>query len=191
MNNKKTKVIFGTVTPLEIAKGVAREYKLRTKNKEKNGRYEDEISPIKMQKTLYFLYAFWIKRVATFQSEENHIEMADITTVDDLGNSILFKTKFWAWEYGPIIKEVYESKSEYLSYGDEDNIFNLIEMDSFTRAYIDLTLDLIFNTRDFALVDLSHKDRCWIDARNKGTDVEIDLETLKEEYIEKGKYTKK
>lgn len=60
-----------------------------------------EISNIKLQFCLYFLYAMWGGKVLAVKDDENYEPYSTF-------NLYLFDAKFEAWKFGPIDKTVWE-----------------------------------------------------------------------------------
>ena len=125
--------------------------------------YKKEISPIKLQKSLYFLFAMWGGKIADAKREGNE-DTEDDETYSKY-DKYLFDASFEAWRYGPVDREIYDKfKSGDLKCSNTyDSMFNSPDLE-FVKAYIDDILTKIFNTNDFSLVDLTHEDRCWKDA---------------------------
>src|SRR5574344_79777 len=115
-------------------------------------KYEKEISPIKLQKSLYFLFAIWGGYV--YKSIVNEAE----EKIDY--SYILFSNKIEAWVYGPVVPAVYcMSKSEYNQY-ENPNLFDGKEE---VKDVVDTLLNQIFVIGDFKLVSISHEDKSWLD----------------------------
>ena len=126
-----------------------------------------EISPIKLQKSLYFLFAMWGGKVSSAQND-GHIETEDATIYARF-HRYLFDAKFEAWKFGPVDKEVWKKYrdnvydscfndcNELSLHFNTDNKFE----ENTASEYIDGLLQRIFITSDFGLVDLSHEDECW------------------------------
>ncbi|MDO4377970.1 MAG: DUF4065 domain-containing protein [Erysipelotrichia bacterium] len=140
-----------------------------------------EISPIKLQKSLYFLFAMWGGKVLGVKNDE-----------EDYGfysefNPYLFNANFQAWKFGPVDRSVWEKYRD----GEYDlNDCNTPTLDFHTKnqfekttasEYIDGLLQRIFNTSDFGLVDLSHEDNCWKRAYNSVNKI-INSKDIIEEY---------
>lgn len=112
------------------------------------------ISRIKLQKALYFLYAFYAGKTA----------LLNLDTSDSAikFNEDLFKANFEAWVYGPVDSKVYQDfkndKIDISSFNLDDFLGKL---DDFTKGYLEDMSERIFNTSDFGLVDLSHEDISW------------------------------
>ena len=146
----------------EVAKYLIYQY-----HKAFNGRL---ITPIKLQKGLYFLFAMWGGKILSGQNENvNDIEFSVANF-----HPYLFNAEFSAWRYGPVDVHIYHwfkdrFTHEPLNYTEE---FHLKANPGITDEeyqiatdYIDNLSRRIFNTGDFALVDLSHQDDCWKEAR--------------------------
>lgn len=107
------------------------------------------ISPIKLQKSLYFCYAYWGGYVK--KSHENGSEIPAINK-----SMYLFKNKIEAWVYGPVIPDVYKEQN-LEEYNDKDIFKNNEDVEE----YIKSVLDEILPVSDFKLVEVSHEDNCW------------------------------
>lgn len=121
-----------------------------------------EISPIKLQKSLYFLFAMWGGKVLAAKREIKDDFYSNF-------NEYLFDADFEAWKFGPVDKEVWRKyrDNEYDSCFNDCSTLSLTfnTKDSFEETtaleYVDGLLQRIFITSDFGLVDLSHEDNCW------------------------------
>lgn len=113
-----------------------------------------EISPIKLQKSLYFLFAYWGKFIRNNKNNSDSVEV-DYSSY----NEYLFDDKIEAWTYGPVIPSVFlAEKCEYLR---NVNIDKYLENDHVKKEFVDDLLNQLFEISDFSLVDLSHQDECW------------------------------
>lgn len=124
-----------------------------------NGR---DISRIKLQKSLYFLYAYWIKFYHEISHEGN--ELYDL--LDPNHTDKLFDSTFAAWSYGPVDTGVYANhkygKLEPFTDTEISNYLTSLRSDyPLIEQYLVPMTKRIFNTSDFSLVDLSHKDKAW------------------------------
>lgn len=133
----------------DIARYIAHSFYFNYSNQKK------EISPIKLQKSLYFCFAYWgafVRKSLNNEYVEENINLSEY----------LFPEKFQAWIYGPVIPEIfrlYNAKNlEYMNL-NPDTIFN--EEQSIVKETIDSLLDELFVTSDFKLVSVSHEDNCW------------------------------
>lgn len=142
-----------------------------------NGRLE--ISGIKLQKSLYFLYAYWGGFVRKSKNNKESIEQ-DLSSY----NELLFDDEFQAWTYGPVVPTVYhgiESYKRTIS-ADYDRIVEKIseQGDGFVKQFIDDLLNDIFKLSDFKLVDISHEDRSWINHYDYNDDYHNEVITPEE-----------
>lgn len=132
-----------------------------------------EISPIKLQKSLYFLFAYWGGTVRKSKKYPDAVE-------EHYNNfsEYLFDDDIEAWVYGPVVPVVYHAEN-LEQYYDE----NLFEGKEKLKEFIDDLLKELFETGDFTLVDVSHNDTAWIN--NFSYDDEFHNKVInKEEIIE-------
>lgn len=108
-----------------------------------------EISPIKLQKSLYFCFAYWGGFVRS--SELGNSEL------NKKYNELLFDNRIEAWVYGPVVPDVYHEGNLESYRSCKKNIFN----DDFVKSYIDGVLEDVLAANDFKLVEVSHEDKCW------------------------------
>jgi len=116
------------------------------------------ISPIKLQKSLYFLFAYWGQYIKQNKENKDSVEV-DYSEY----NEHLFEEPIEAWTYGPVVPTVFSLEKQ--GYLDLENTQELIEGyledDIIKKEFIDNLLDQIFEIDDFGLVNLSHQDKCW------------------------------
>lgn len=115
-----------------------------------------EISELKLQKSLYLLYAYWAKNIRPVNEMITNNEPIEYSEKFD---EDLFLPKFIKGTYGPIDKEAYK-------YHKNNNIF--IDVDPFKDvsknqkdtviSFINSILKQIFEINDFSLVDLMSKE---------------------------------
>lgn len=147
------------------------------KYKEENN---TEISPIKLQKALYFLFAFWGGIIRKSKENPKYVE-------EDLSsqNEILFDNAIEAWVYGPVVPDVYKEKDIEKYYSAGEDIFN---NNTFLHETIDSILSDAFSIADFKLVSISHEDECWkknFDPTEDFHNNEIDKEDIITEYAKR------
>lgn len=135
----------------ELSNYIASVYKERT---------DLEVSPIKLQKALYFLFAYfggW----ASFSNQNQEFNELDNESID----THLFNATFMAWDYGPVDTEVYNSykneRANFYRIDAEAAKSVLMDNDSAVFTMIDHLYDQIIDLNDFTLVDVSHKDNAW------------------------------
>ena len=147
-----------------------------------NADYSYDVTPIKLQKGLYFLFAFWGGMIRKAKNNKINAEL-DVSKYDEF----LIEPNFEAWTYGPVDVDIYkEFKYENEKFSNKDELVNKLDCDRFTADYIDNLLDRIFVTNDFGLVDLSHEDNSWRDAYNEDSlHIKMNPESIIEEYAER------
>lgn len=114
--------------------------------------YNTEISPIKLQKALYFLFAFWGGMI---RKSKNNPEFVENNLSSQ--NEILFDNDIEAWVYGPVVPDVYKEK-KLEKFCSKESIF---KDNTFLQETIDSILNDLFEVADFKLVSISHEDKCW------------------------------
>lgn len=120
------------------------------------------ITNLKLQKLLYYVQGF---HLAGF-------------------NSPLFNEKIYAWQYGPVVKEVYFKYKENGSLGIEPpkEDIKIIELFDAEDAY-ELFMDVLNVYGQFSaigLMNLTHQEPPW---RNTKIDEEISHNKLKEYFL--------
>lgn len=115
------------------------------------------ISPIKLQKSLYFLFAYWGQYIRKNKDNKDSVEV-DYSDY----NEYLFDDTFEAWTYGPVVPLVYRAEKDMVwEYIDNEFDNNYLQDDPVKKEFIDNLLEQLFDISDFGLVDLSHQDQCW------------------------------
>lgn len=136
-----------------------------------------ELPPLKLQKNLYFLFAFYS---GNYQVEEKE----GISEISYSYPRYLFNADFEAWTYGPVIREVY-NKNKNNGYSAKKFEFDMNSIiDKEISNFIDDVSEMIMNKSDFALVDRSHDDRVWKDAIAQGNSTPMKKEDIENEYKE-------
>ena len=143
-------------------------------------KYHKDISPIKLQKALYFTFAYWAGMVGKSKKEKFVEEQINLSPY-------LFEDEFQAWTYGPVIPSIYNKyKNGELEKTKEAP--KEICTDDILRETIDTILYDTFEISDFKLVALSHEDKSW--QTNYDEDEENHNRTIKREEI-LNEYTEK
>ncbi|MNW48900.1 hypothetical protein D3C74_262900 [compost metagenome] len=138
-----------------------------------------DISPLKLQKGLYFLFAYHGALYGE-RTEEGVFE-------GTVGKpKYLFEAHFEAWQYGPVVREVYHADrtGEYADPESQDSAIRLIESEPEVKKFIDEMFEQIDSVSDFKLVDRSHQDEAWKNAYAKGQSTPMDNEEIIKEYRE-------
>lgn len=137
-----------------------------------------KLSPLKLQKGLYFLYAYYGGQYGESKESDGVIEQS----YSDYPNR-LFNADFEAWTYGPVIREVWKKH--------KDGQYNLVNepnvegVDREILMFIDDLFEQINSVSDFSLVDRSHEDKTWKNAFDKGQSTKLNNDNLILEYKEK------
>lgn len=154
----------GLVTAKELACYISNYYNTVTGGK--------VISPIKLQKSLYFCFAYWGGFVR--KSHSNNVEVK-INKSD-----WLFDDRIEAWVYGPVVPEVYRT-ANICAYNND----NLFKDNDDVKEFVDGIIDDLKDVSDFKLVEVSHSDNCWRKNFNSDSSThnnEIDKEDIISEY---------
>ena len=110
------------------------------------------ISPLKLQKTLFFLFGEWGAFISRAKSSKG-----DWSILKDY-RKYLFNESIEAWLYGPVVREVYNNfNNEMLS---DKELFHT-EEELYAKDFINDLSKELFNLSDFRLVELSHQLECW------------------------------
>lgn len=152
-------------------------------------KFKQKISSIKLQKSLYFLFAYWggfVKRSEVLKNE-NDREGQEVQQL----KKYLYDDEIQAWTYGPVLPVVYHTFDIHYNFDTDtetENSIKKIEKETYVKSFIDDLLNDLFVVSDFKLVDISHQDNCW---RSKYNDEdehhnnEIDKDEIIEEYAKK------
>lgn len=133
-----------------------------------------EIGPLKLQKGLYFLFAFYINTYSV-ESETEVIETENIFP------KYLFQADFEAWTYGPVIRDVY-LKFKEKQYTPRQ--FQFSEKDKEIEIFVKDAMKMIVEKSDFALVDRVQEDIAWQKAyRNQHSNI-INIKDIENEYLQ-------
>lgn len=147
--------------------------------------YKDNVSDKKMsdivlQKSLYFLFAFWGGFIRQGHIDENPEVMEQ--------SEILFKENIEAWTYGPVVADVYYARKDgLLEEYFEQNYMGKEEMfkdNDFLKITLDGLLRDLVKVDPFRLVTISHRDNAWknkFDGETRHHNI-IDKEDIISEY---------
>ena len=128
-----------------------------------------KITPLKLQKSLYMLFAFYI--VAIRSGHETNKDVPDR----------LFKADFEAWSSGPVIRDVYQKLKDN-GYQARAYSFRIKALDLEIRDFIDSLVSQIVEKSNFALMTRSREDNCWKNAIAKGKTTSISMDDIVAEY---------
>lgn len=150
-------------------------------------KHEDEkglpISPVKLQKTLYLLYAMWGGQARIFNENlaENSLEYSSSFQED------LFRPSFEAWKFGPVDREVYY-KFKNDQFGDVKDLSFKTDLESSTLVpFVNDIIKQCFAITDFSLVDITHEDLSWqrVWESKENLRQEMCPDEIKAEYVNK------
>jgi uncharacterized phage-associated protein len=118
-------------------------------------KYDRQITAIKLQKVLYFLFAYWGAYVVNNDKGEVEEKFSSY-------RKYLFDADIYAWTYGPVVKLIYNNFHNGKLIGNKirksEEIFN----DDITlKENIDGLMYELFEISDFQLVGMAHLDKCW------------------------------
>ena len=133
-----------------------------------------EIGPLKLQKGLYFLFAFYINTYSV-EPRQNIIE------TESNFPKYLFDADFEAWTYGPVIHNVYLKfkNKEYTPHQ-----YPFYEKDKEIKIFINDVMEMVLEKSDFALVDRVQEDIAWQKAyQNKNSNI-INIKDIEDEYLQ-------
>lgn len=166
----------GIFTAKELTVYIKNKYKKYTNNKR-------DITPIKLQKALYFCFAYWAGFVGKGKIDNQ---------ISNTENQILFDDKIEAWSFGPVVPSAYYNEKLPSFFQNEKELLNranvIFHNNTLLKETIDSILNDIFEISDFKLVSLSHMDKSWQNhfnqAANKHNE-EIPKEEIINEYTAK------
>ena len=147
----------------------------------------DNPTKIKVQKTLYLLFAFYGATYGRLQSNaEGESDFSEQKYPENL-----FSAKFEAWQYGPVEVDVY-NRDKSFSYSKEkltnaeiDNFFSTNERRN-VKGFIQNIVAQTNIIDDFSLVDRTHQDDSWLGVYRSGElHIPMDNSSIVSEYAEK------
>ncbi len=120
-----------------------------------NQKYKCNISPLKLQKVLFFLFGEW---GAFIQKASKSNDGKDLIKF----SKYLFDEDIEAWVYGPVVGDVYRNfNNETIS---DEELFNNNDDLKYVGHFINDLASELFELSDFRLVEISHQMKCWKDA---------------------------
>ena len=137
------------------------------------------LSPIKIQKILYFMFAYYGANIGSITEQDT-----ENTDMDETYPKYLFPEKFEAWRYGPVIRDIY-FKNKNNEYDDFDK-FDYSNLDSEVLEYLDDLFVQLNDINDFSLVQRSHLDKAWketYDSNQPYRSDEMNNELIIKEYM--------
>lgn len=140
----------------------------------------DSATPLKLQKSLYFLWSFYSATYGNINYEED-----SEFNLSERYPKYLFPAEFEAWKYGPVMNNVYAMNKNNELNGLEDEFVPSKSIEKEVVNFIDDLLNQINDIDDFSLVARSHNDYAWKSAYKDGQEhCKMDNDTIKNNYIE-------
>lgn len=144
-------------------------------------------SKVKIQKTLYLLFAFYGATYGRLQDDNK----GDNDFSEQNYPENLFSANFEAWKYGPVEIDVYKHL-ENVSYLEMDltddaidNFFNTIELKN-VKLFIENIVNQVNNIDDFTLIYRVREDSSWSNVYSPdASHLSMDNSSIVNEYIEK------
>lgn len=128
---------------------------------------KDSMSPKKLQKLLYYAYAWTL----TLENEEIH----------SLNNK-LFNEEFQAWVHGPVIPKIYR---KYSSYGYNEIVLSADEpiFQEDINSILNQVWDVYGHYTGDELESITHQESPWLNAREGYRPLDRCNETIKDKDI--------
>lgn len=151
----------------------------------------DNPTPIKLQKALYFVWAFYAATYGNMNSDNSENKDSGISYPN-----FLFEPNFEAWQYGPVDPDVWKNNSndEYESTDVLCNPRDFIDIKNKSVyaesvykdifSFIDDMISQVNSVNDFGLVNRSHEDSAWKDVWDgHSPHIQMDPQKIKKDYI--------
>lgn len=118
--------------------------------------YNDELSPVRLNKLLYFLYGMYV-----MQYDKATSTLDVLTGVDESKQlpTELFNGQFYADDFGPLLRETTVTTDQKAFDFSEDGVIGLL-----IEAFIQETSKPILDLSDLELVQRSKQDKAWLNA---------------------------
>lgn len=142
---------------------------------------DPDISPLRLQKTLYFLFAFYSKIFGKLHVENDYEEEGIFEGSNaESYPKYLFNENFEAWKFGPVLRSVYSSnKNGQL----EPEIWEPKKEEKEVYEMFEEAIEAINKRGDFELVERTHEDQAWKKAyKENGMPGEISKEDIVKDY---------
>lgn len=143
---------------------------------------ERTITPLRLQKTLYFLFAYYGSTYGQFNNDNNEYK--------EMGGGLiypkyLFNVEFQAWQYGPVVADVYHSFKEAPDMYSSVEFVPETDVEKDVIALVDEVIKEVNRFGDFSLVERSHEDKAWSDTYKEGQNNVMNYDDIIEDYLKK------
>lgn len=143
--------------------------------------YGEDISILKMNKVLYFCFAYW---GAYVRIGKNNIDNIEVDRLEDYSD-YLFDTEFKAGVYGPYMKNLSKINNKYfIQYEKEKELHNFIVKNQYggnVFKFLDPLIRDAFEANEFDLMDISMKDEEYKRAKDNNYGI-MDNDKIIDEY---------
>ena len=120
--------------------------------------YGEDISILKMNKVLYFCFAYWGAYVRT---GKNNIDNMEVKQIDNFSEYLL-DVEFKAGVYGPYIERLPKCNNKYvIQYKKDKELHNFIVKNQYggnVYKFLDPLIRDLLKANEFDLMDISMKD---------------------------------
>lgn len=138
--------------------------------------YREDISILKMNKVLYFCFAYY---GAYARAGKNNKENTELEILEDV-KEYLFNVEFKAGIYGPYIEILPRYQNRYLIQDTYiEDIYN-----SEVLKYLDPLIRDLFNANEFDLMDISKKDEEYKRSKDNNYGI-MDNDKIIDEYCKR------
>lgn len=97
-----------------------------------------------------------------------------------INNKPLFREAIEAWDYGPVVRTIYNKYKTYEEQIPRKN--KLVNINPEDIKMVDIALEYYGSMTGSQLITLTHSEKPWQDAYSKGRNTEITKESIKEFY---------
>lgn len=143
----------------------------------------ENLSPVKLQKTLYFLYAYYSAMYGKQIENEEREQDYDLPPY-------LFQAYFEAWRFGPVIRSIHLIQKENETY--YHNLAKTMDFNTFfenkgkdgleVKMFIDDLFKIVNKSSDFSLIDKCLDDKVWQEVIKQGCGTIMPKDEIIEEY---------
>lgn len=138
--------------------------------------YRENISILKMNKVLYFCFAYYGAYVRTGKNNKENIELEISEDVKEY----LLNVEFKAGVYGPYIEDLPQYENRYSIQGTY--IYDIYNSE--VLKFLDPLIRDLFKANEFDLMDISMKDEEYQRAKNNNYGI-MDNDKIIDEYCKK------
>ena len=150
--------------------------------------YGEDVSILKMNKALYFCFAYW---GAYVRMGKNNIDNIEVEEIEDY-SEYLFNAEFKVGVYGPYIERLPKFQNKYILILKEEKFIYCdiikglvkIKYNGELFKFLEPLIRDLFNANEFDLMDISKKDEEYQRAKDNNY-VIMDNDKIIDEYCKK------